>query len=261
MVTNPKVKDKLINKLGVSQSAIYATAKRQYPILYGTEVSDAIYVLALDSGVPLKKLLGPEEAERIRRLHLEYNSSGKPIPQPTGGSATPKRPAAKLKVYNIPHDDPLLTDQIRRDAEAMANIYPQFYYLENSIRSFLVAAMEKYHGKDWWDKKVGQKLRDKVDGYKTKESKNEWHQRRGDRNIDYLDFAELKKLYNKVKAELVRDGILPNEGWLEYLIDEVYPSRCVVAHMNPLDADNIQGVKVKVKQWNKLIKAKYKDLQ
>ena len=260
MVTNSEVKAKLTEKLEISQSAMYALAKRKYPALYKTMVAEAIYVLALDSGVSLKKPLGHETAERIRKLHLEYSSPARPAAQSIVSATARKKAASKSRVYKIPHDDPLLTDQIRRDAEAMANIYPLFYYLENSIRSFVCAAMKKYYGDDWWDRQVKRGLRDKVEDLKDTEKKNMWHQKRGDREVDYLDFKELKNVYSKIRAQLVNDKIFSPEDWLDHLIDEVYASRCVIAHMNPLDADNIQAVKVKAKQWNKLIKAKYHDL-
>ena len=260
MVTNPEVKAALIKKLGISQSAMYALAKRKYHALYKTMVAEAIYVLALDSGVSLKKALDPEAAERIRKLHLEYNSSASTTVSPVARTTGRKTFVTKSRVYKIPYDDPLLTNQIRRDAEAMANVYPLFYYLENSIRSFVCTAMKKYCGEDWWDQQVKSDLRNKVKGLKETEHKNMWHQKRGDREVDYLDFKELKNVYSKIRARLVKDKIFSPEYWLDRLIDEVYASRCVIAHMNPLDADSIQAVKVKAKQWNKLIKAKYQDL-
>jgi hypothetical protein len=269
MVTNKEIKDKLRKKLGdISESALYKIAKKEYSALYQTAVDEAVYVLALDRGVGIKRHLNSEVVERVRQLHHQYSSNktstgvteARIIPR--AGAKKSVQPAVTRMQSGQEYHDPFVADRIKKEARDMAQIYPLLYYLENSIRSFLVAAMEKYHGDDWWDRKVDKKkLRDKVDGYRTKESKNEWHQRRGDREIDYLDFAELKLVYNKVKTELVRDGVLPDERWLENLIDEVYPSRCVVAHMNPLNVDNIRAVKLRVNHWNKQIKNKFNALK
>jgi len=51
-------------------------------------------------------------------------------------------------------------------------------------------------------------------------------------------------------------NINPCLDWFTQLIGEVYNSRCVVCHMNPLDKDNIQAVKLRFTQWEKQIDAK-----
>ena len=53
-------------------------------------------------------------------------------------------------------------------------------------------------------------------------------------------------------------NIIPSIEWFAQFIEEVYKSRCVVCHMNPLDKDNIQLVKLKLGQWQKQIEAKKK---
>lgn len=87
------------------------------------------------------------------------------------------------------------------------------------------------------------------------EKKNSWHQRRGDRPIDYLDLNQLKPLVNKYESLFVPD-IIPSLQWFSQLIDEMYQSRCVLCHMNPLNKDNISSVKLKYNQWQKQIKNK-----
>jgi len=87
------------------------------------------------------------------------------------------------------------------------------------------------------------------------EKKNSWHQRRGARPIDYLDLNQLPALMRKIEKEVV-PNIIPSLQWFDQLIEEVYKSRCVVCHMNPLDEVNIQAIKVRLIHWQNQISAK-----
>ena len=51
------------------------------------------------------------------------------------------------------------------------------------------------------------------------------------------------------------------EGWFQHFVDEVYQSRCVVAHMNPLNQTNTDNVGIKFNQWETLVKAKIGEVQ
>jgi len=53
--------------------------------------------------------------------------------------------------------------------------------------------------------------------------------------------------------------IISDLDWFRQLVKQVYKSRCVVCHMNPLDNDNVDAVLVWFNQWQKQINAK-KDL-
>lgn len=44
-------------------------------------------------------------------------------------------------------------------------------------------------------------------------------------------------------------------------VDEVYQSRCVVAHMNPLNQTNVDNVGIKFNQWETLVKAKIGEVE
>ena len=90
-----------------------------------------------------------------------------------------------------------------------------------------------------------------------KENINYWHQKRGKRPIDYLDLKDLPNLLEKI-IKKITPKIIPGPGieWIRQLIQEVYVSRCVLCHMNPLHKDSIASVKLKFKQWQKQIQGK-----
>jgi predicted restriction endonuclease len=140
----------------------------------------------------------------------------------------------------------------------MSNVYPYLYLLENSMREFINNIMVTQYGMDWWSSQVPEELQKKVTKRMRNDQKNEWHQRRGDRPIDYLDLKDLPLLMNIIESFVV-PNIIPSLDWFRNLIGEVYESRCVVCHMNPLEDNNIKNIEVKFVQWEKQIDAK-KDL-
>jgi len=127
--------------------------------------------------------------------------------------------------------------------------------MENSIREVIDRVMTSKHGINWWDSEAPRGLADSVSKRMADEKKNSWHQRRGARPIDYIDLDNLPALIRKIERDVV-PSIIPSIEWFTQFIDEIYRSRCVICHMNPLDSDNIQAIKLRFTQWQKLINEK-----
>lgn len=261
MAVDSKLKAELLKKLDINQSTLYARAARIRAKL-DMDVDDSIYLLALQERMKIKRYLKKEKVDKVRDIQLKYNSVTRQ-PSPVTATKAARRistnSATIIKMPSgVPIDDPLLPNSIKGDAKRMAGIYPWFYYLENSIRTFICAAMERYEDPDWW-KHVNPDLVKKVDGRKKNENRNAWHQKRSDRDIDYLDFKDLiSVLSSNAHRKLKQDGILPSGDWVDTIIRAVKESRNVIAHMNPLMADSVKSVEVRVKEWNRQVKAKYK---
>ena len=97
--------------------------------------------------------------------------------------------------------DPILPPKKISEANEMAVVYPVLYLLENSIREVIDRVMISRYGDNWWDSEAPKGLRDTVSGRMADEKKNCWHQRRGDRPIDYLDLNQLTTLMRKVEKD------------------------------------------------------------
>jgi hypothetical protein len=151
--------------------------------------------------------------------------------------------------------DPLLTGQVLGEAQEMAAVYPMLYVLENSMREFIRRIVDARLGVPWWTTQSPTAIRRQIASRMTNEKKNVWHQRRGEHPIDYLDLIELPSVVRANEATFVED-FLPSLRWFEQFVEELYQSRCVVCHMNPLLKDNIQDVKLKLKKWQRLIEEK-----
>lgn len=255
-MTNKKLRKTLLNKLGISPQALSRQCmklKKQCPMT----TEDAVYVIAQRNDIILDKYLPKETVERVRVL---YQQLGQPIQtevkQRKGSSknVVTKKRIIKIGV-NVEIDDPILSTRKLDEAREMTNVYPLIYVLENSIREFIDRVMSAEYGSNWWDTQAPKPLKDHVSRRMADDKKNSWHQRRGARVIDYLDLKDLPRLMTKIEKVVV-PNIIPSFEWFRNLIDEVYKSRCVVCHMNPLDKNNIQAVEVRFIHWQKQIKEK-----
>jgi hypothetical protein len=260
-VTNRRLREALLKKLNITPQALSQRVqrlKRQYAIT--TEY--ATYIIAQREGIILDKYLDRDTVDYVRGIIQQITH----ITQDTTAIAKlahkGKRGVEKQELFVVfPKEftvtDPILEKRKLIEARDMAAIYPLIYVLENSIREVIDRVMTNHYGNNWWDLKVG-KLKDKVNERMSDEQKNSWHQRRGACPIDYLDLAQLPALVRQIQKDFVPD-IIPSIEWFTQFVDEVYKSRCVVCHMNPLDGTNIQAVKVKFTQWQRQIAGK-KDL-
>jgi hypothetical protein len=215
---------------------------------------EAAYVIAHREGIDLSKYLDQQSIQNIRQL-MPQNAKGISVPSKTGAS----KHLIKNITINISGEfkgtDPLLDEKVLNEAKAMAAVYPLLYVLENSIRQFICLTMKKYHGDNWWENTVPKELKEIVKGRMDDEHINSWHQKRGAKPIDYLDLNDLPRFFSKI-IDNISPKIIPDFEWIKQLIKEVYKSRCVLCHMNPLDKDSINSVKLRFNQWQKQMQAK-----
>jgi hypothetical protein len=151
--------------------------------------------------------------------------------------------------------DPILSPQVLGEAKEMAAVYPMLYVIENSMREFIRRIVDARRGLAWWTTLSPTGVRSQIASRMSDEKRNAWHQRRGEHPIDYLDLKELPAVVRATENEFVPD-FMPTLQWFEQFVNELYQSRCVVCHMNPLERDNIQDVKLKLKKWQKLVAEK-----
>jgi hypothetical protein len=90
---------------------------------------------------------------------------------------------------------PQFEQEVRREAEVMAQHYELFYCLEQAIRKIITETLEEAEGANWWDTKVTQKIRDDVKELQQKEIDN-GITRRSERAIDYTTFGQLSVIIN-----------------------------------------------------------------
>jgi Swt1-like HEPN len=268
MARNGDLRKLLEKKLNVKQAQLYRIAQEVANSL-SISTGDAMLVLAAKNQINLHKHGGNLPAgklDQIRGLlpYLPATAQATAAPTvPSGrngrrGAARPKR-VFKVKLEK-PENDPIVDRATLAEMEAMVPVYQTLYQLENSIRQFIARVLKAKHGKDWWDKKAPQTPKEQVAKRMKDDQINAWHQKRSANPIDYLDLNQLPALVRAAQSDFV-DAFFPSTEWFQQFIDEVYRSRCVVCHMNPLTQNNVDGVGLRFNQWEELVKVKADDLK
>ncbi len=130
----------------------------------------------------------------------------------------------------------LITQELIKNAQQNAEVYPTFFIFENSVRNFIHKVLEKKFGKDWWKSKVSKDIKEKVNQRIQDEKMNPWHGARGAHEIHYTDFAELAAII-KINAGDFNNyfkGIKGKISWLTQRLEELAISRNNIAHVSPL---------------------------
>lgn len=249
----------LLEKLDVTPQAVYQQAQKIKTIV-PMKTEQAVCIIAQRNGIKIDKYLDEEEIHIIRDLLQQVTP---PLQIKTKNiERKSEKQAARQYAVRIGKDfeliDPLLSRSKLKEANEMSDIFPYLYLLENSIREFIDRIMTAQYGSNWWDSQAPPELQKEVIKRMSDDKRDSWHQRRGARPIDYLDLKDLPRLMNKLEKVVVPD-IISDLDWFRQLVKQVYKSRCVVCHMNPLHKDNVDAVLVWFNQWQKQINAK-KDL-
>lgn len=253
-MTNKKLRKELLQKLGITPQALSQQCKK-LKALVPMRTEYAVYVIAQRNGIQLDKYLDDETMQQVRVLLQQIPASAQSPIEVKKRSAKhePREYVIKIgKDFKI--TDPILPRKKLVEASEMSSIFPYIYVLENSIREFINILMTSQFGDNWWDSQAPKPLQKDVSDRMASDKKDSWHQRRGNRPIDYLDLKDLPRLMNKLE-KIVVPNLISNLEWFRQLVDEVYKSRCVVCHMNPLDKNNTNAVLVRFNHWQKLIDA------
>lgn len=253
--TNSQLRRALLERLKITPQGLHERAKKKMKLLpMGPD--EATYLIAHEEGLRLDKFLDRDTVAHIRQLHSQVQGSrAQPIPN------RPAKLAGAMREIRFPGDfstsDPVLPDRTLNEAVAMAKVYPVLYVLENSVREVIKRVMAHHHGESWWDTELTsaklKQVANTVDSRMKKESQQKWHQRRGAHPIDYADIDDLERII-AARPSLFVPGVISDLEWFRGFMKELYPSRNVVCHMNPLAADNTQHVKLKLKQWQRMLR-------
>lgn len=266
MARNADLRKLLQEKLGVERAQLYRLAQDLADRL-SISTADGILLLAAKSGINLKKYGGNLSTEKLSEIRglLPHISATAAMTAPGVASSHGKRGKSKskkgfkVKVQDA-EDDPILEKATHAELEAMVPVYRTLYTLENSIRQFINRVLKAKHGKDWWDPLAPRGLKETVAKRTKEESVNAWHQKRSTNPIDYLDLDQLPALIRATQTDFV-PTFFKNVEWFQQFVDEVYQSRCVVCHMNPLIQNNVDGVGLRFNHWENLVKEKIGDVQ
>lgn len=138
----------------------------------------------------------------------------------------------------------LLPPNLAKEAERMADVYPDIYVFENTLRYVVMSVLKQRHGENWWYKSniVSNRIRKEVEKRKKKEGKNRWHSVRGTHEVFYTNFGDLSSIiatnWNDFKT------IFPDLNWIQSRMYEIEQSRNIIAHNNPLPTREVNRIKL-----------------
>jgi hypothetical protein len=148
-------------------------------------------------------------------------------------------------------DDPYLQKSLYSNIPSEA--YSIMFTLENSIRAFIARNLLKAYGEKWWDKLVEKnstnKITKTVATRKTVDSGNWYHSKRGSHEIYYTDFSHLLKIINEFSENFSELLMKSPQKNLIGKLDELSPTRNIIAHNNPITSKDLDRLKVHARDW------------
>ena len=145
---------------------------------------------------------------------------------------------------------PQFEQTVRREAAEMAEHYELFYCLEQSIRKLITETLEESEGAGWWDTKVPPQIVADVKRLIQAEI-DSGVSRRSDRSIDYTTFGQLSVIISSNWGLFVT--IFKSPRAVEKVMSSLNLLRGPIAHCCPLSEDEVDRLRLAVKDWFRMI--------
>lgn len=186
--------------------------------------------------IAVDKLISPEE---LRELQDWFSGKSQ---QPTQILKQRKKQVEIREIHKRVINAFNLPSNLVRQANDMADVYPDIYVLENLVRHVVKTVLEDKYGSDWWKNRnvVSGKIANEVEKRLKFEGRNRWVARRGPHEIFYTLFNELGRIIASNPREF--KPIFANME-IEAELRKLEPSRNIIAHNNPLPAKEINRIR------------------
>jgi hypothetical protein len=146
---------------------------------------------------------------------------------------------------------PQFEAEVRREAMEMSKHYELFYCLEQSIRKLISETLHDSAGANWWDSgKIPVEIVKGVKDTIQKET-DSGVSARSDKAIDYTNFGELSVIIT-FNWDLF-GTIFNSRRAVEKVMNSLNVLRGPIAHCCPLAEDEIDRLRLTVKDWFRLI--------
>jgi hypothetical protein len=182
----------------------------------GITMNAAAYLFAKQKGFGVYGSLSSEDKTSLQYLKSDKRSREKPTER-------------QRRIGKVKEVEPDFVTCFAKDAYDNANIYPQIYILENTLREVIFEKFGK--GVDWWNdtKTVKKDIQDYAMRIKEAEKKYPWMKERGDHPIWYVGLLELFQIIDKNWKPHFHE-VFKDLDQLRAWIKESVPIRNYVAH-------------------------------
>ena len=150
---------------------------------------------------------------------------------------------------------PIISTSIKKDADNMAKIYIQVYYIENILRYLLEFEAKNILGENYFNKlEKNKNIMDTIT--KRKITPDKWVSQRGS-DIFYLDLSQLSQII--INNWKLFEKYFPSQAWIQTKISEIYACRNNIAHNSYLSDTEIilieNDIHIILKQINGVFKS------
>src|SRR5712664_1990075 len=220
MATNSALRKALLAKLKVTPQALSQQVQKKRAQLPMT-TEEATYIIAHEKGLKIHNYLSAEEVGHVQGLQAQLrHANGGGDAQRSNRHAKPQ-PATRKREVRFANKarvtSTMLSASKLAEAQEMAALYPILYVLENSMREVVKRVMSVKFGSDWWDTQLlSGKLKSAhrtAAGRMKKESRQRWHQRRGDHPVDYVGLDELGDIIMGKQDVFFTDVLATDVDW------------------------------------------------
>lgn len=260
--TNQAIHRAAQEKLGIGSRAVnLRRAKAQ--ALVGMPDDISLLVVAQRAGVPIHKWIKDADvlaqvATFDEKLAAKEGAAAPAVAQVAKTRAKKAAPRnVSITIGTEKYGEvPALKGSHATEAKAMAErVYPLLYLFENSLRDLIELVLKSKYGDDWWTTAVPSKVREAADELKDQEQKDTYHGKRGRRDIDYLLLTQLWKIVNH-KWKDFEPLFPPGKHWVQSVIEnDMNVSRRPIAHMNPIEDEDIKNVESTFRKWVRNLQA------
>lgn len=140
--------------------------------------------------------------------------------------------------------------EVRMNAERMAEYYKLFYMLENDIRKLIDDTLMEAYGSGRWDAHAPGSAKEECKSNQQREQ-DAGVTNRSDHELDYVSFGQLGEI---IRANWIHfGGILSNQKALGRVMFSLNTLRGPIAHCGVLAEDEIDRLKLTVKDWFRLL--------
>ena len=139
---------------------------------------------------------------------------------------------------------------VRANAESMSEYYKLFYMIENDIRKLIDDTLLEAHGSSWWAAHAPPSAKEEC-RYNQQREQEAGVTSRSDNELDYVSFGQLGEI---IRANWVLfGGILSNQKAMNRVMFSLNTLRGPIAHCGTLAEDEVDRLKLTVKDWFRLL--------
>lgn len=140
----------------------------------------------------------------------------------------------------------LLPSELVDKGRELSSVYQLLFLIENSLRRFIDKILRNAKGDNYIETiELNTTIRNNIKNRKNQEKKDQWIRVRGDSDIFYLDFIDIKfaivNNWNYFKA------VFPDQAWISVKLDELYKCRCLIAHNSDIGSHEIDVIRINYK--------------